>query len=287
MKTRLAALTLCLSASLAAPLAGCGPKNDSEPVNAESMAVDGFEDDTEATQSAMDASELALGGPALAFGGSGSCTGTVTGTAEIAVCSRSIPSTRSVSWSCTGPNGNGVSGTATVNTTVLDDSDCPNVSIRHDVTFSRHRQAGTLTADLAGTAQVTLVLDSANHTAQRTVTLDVTRQVENAGTLIRDQHLTGERVADLAANGAGPADDTRTVNGTTQIEFLLRGSELDVGATNLLWNRGCCHPVGGRIDWVLSGTDEGSGSLRFGPACGEALRADDSPVTLPACPTFN
>lgn len=284
MKTRLAALALCLAASLT----GCGPKNDSEPINEESMAIDGLEDDTEATQSAMDASELAIGGPALAFGGGdGSCTGTVTGTAEIAVCSRSVPSTRTVTWSCTGPNGNGVSGTATVTTTVLDDSDCPNVTVRHDVAFSRHRQAGTLSADLAGTAQVTLVLDSANRTAQRTVALDVTRQVENAGNLIRDQHLTGERVADLAANGAGPADDTRTVNGNTQIEFLLRGSELDVGATNLFWNRGCCHPVGGRIDWVLSGTDEGSGSLRFGPACGEALRADDSAVTLPACPTFN
>lgn len=283
MKTRFAPLALCLVTALA----GCGQKNDSEPVNAESMAIDGLEDDTEASQSAIDASELAIGGPALAFGGDASCTGTVTGTDEIAVCSRNVPGTRTVAWSCTGPNGNGVSGTATVVTTVLDDTDCPNVTVRHDVTFSRHRQAGSLSADLAGTAQVTLVLDSANRTAQRTVTLDVTRQVENAGTLIRDQHLTGERVADLAANGAGPADDTRTVNGNAQIEFLLRGSQLDVGATDLLWNRGCCHPVGGRIDWVLSGTDEGSGSLRFGPACGEALRADDSAVTLPACPIFN
>lgn len=285
MKIRFAALSLCLAAAAAA---GCGPK-ESEPVNAESMAIDGLDDDTEASESAFDASELALGGPALAFGGNagGSCTGAVTGSDEIAVCSRTVPGTRTVTWSCTGANGNGVSGTATVVTTVVDDTDCPNVAIRHDVTFARTRTFADVVAELSGTAQVDLVLDSANRTAERTIVLDVDREVRRGENVVRDQGLTGTRVADIALNGAGPADDTRTVNGNLAIEFRLRGSQLDIGATDLLRTRACCHPVGGRIDWVLSGTDEGSGSLRFGPVCGEALRADDTPVTLRPCPIFD
>lgn len=275
---------LSLSLSLFA-LAGCRP-NEAQPVGAEELAIGGLEDDAEASQASLDASELAIGGSAFAFGGDAGCTATVTGADEIAVCSRTVPGTRTVAWSCTAPNGSSVSGAATVVTTVIDDSACPSVAIRHDVSFSRLRAAGDITAELEGTSQVDLVLDSANRTAQRTVALDVTRRVHRNDDLIRDQRLTGERVADLAANAIGPADDTRTVNGNVTVEFLLTDAQLDIGATDLLWRRECCHPVGGRIDWLFSGENEGSGSLRFGPTCGLALRADDSEVTLHPCPNF-
>ena len=277
--------TLSLALLSIVALAGCRP-NEAEPVGAEQMAIEGLEDDAEASQASLDASEIALEGPALAFAGDAGCTATVTGTNEIAVCSRTVPGTRTVAWSCTAPNGNSVSGTATVVTTVIDDSACPNVAVRHDVSFARVRAAGNITAELEGTSQVDLVLDVDNRTAQRTVALDVTRRVHRNEDLIRDQHLTGERIADLAANAAGPADDTRTVNGNATVEFLLAGAQLDIGATDLLWRRACCHPVGGRIDWLFSGENDGSGSLRFGPTCGRALRADDSEVTLPPCPAF-
>lgn len=272
---------------LAALVGGCQKDDEAEPTSSESMALDGLDDDSEASQASMDASELALGGgPAAAFGAEAGCTATVTGTDQIAVCSRTVPGTRTATWSCTGPNGNGVSGTATVVTTVIDDSSCPDVAIRHAVTFSRVRSFADVTAELEGTAQVDLVLDSANRTAQRTVALDATRQVHRGEDLVRNQHITGERVADLAANAPGPQDDTRTVNGNVTIEFLLAGAQLDVGATDLFWERSCCHPVAGRIDWLFSGSDEGSGSLRFGPTCGTALRANDTVVTLHPCPVF-
>ena len=279
--------TLTLSLCLVSLLAGCRPAEEAEPSSAESMAIEGFEDDAEASQASLDASEMALGG-GPAFGGPDgpTCSASVTGTDVIDVCGRTIPGSRTVSWSCTGADAS-VSGTATVLTTVVDATACPSVAIRHDVTFSRTRTAGLLSGVLEGDATVDLVLDADNRTAQRTVALDVTRRVHRDEELIRDQHLTGERVADFAANGIGPEDDTRTVNGSATIEFLLAQSQLDVGATDLLWQRGCCHPVGGRIDWVFSGERTGSGSLEFGPSCGTAQREDDSTVTLRPCPLFD
>ncbi len=268
-------------------LAGCRPE-EAEPVGAEQMALEGLEDDTEATQASLDASESAIEGPASAFGDAPGCSATVAGTDVISVCSREIPATRTVSWSCAGAGGNSVTGTATVVTTILDDTACPSVQVRHDVTFARTRAAGDVSAALEGTSQVTFTLDALNRTARRDVTLDVTRRVHRDASLVRDQRLTGERRADLAANAEGPEDDTRTVNGNATVEFLLRGAQLDVGATDLLWRCACCHPVGGRIDWILDGPDhDRAGSIEFGPACGQAVRENGGDVELRACPLFD
>lgn len=276
---------LMLLAALAA-LAGCNREKEGET----SLLLAGLEDDEEAFAATLDASEAAIAGPAAFAPGSSAasfagCSGTVTGTNMIAVCSRNVPGNRTIDWSCTGDNGGTIAGSASIATTVLDDTDCPNVTIQHQVAFDRTATFGVHEANLAGTSTVTLTLDSANRSAQRTVVANLTRQVTRDGELVRDQELTGSRVADLEANGAGPDDDTRTVNGSAQVEFNLAEATLDLTATDLLWQRGCCHPIGGTLGYEFGGSRSGAGTVAFGPACGDATD-DGEPLDLRPCPQF-
>ena len=248
-----------------------------------------LEDDNEAFGSTLDASEAAIEGPSSFAPDSGSsfagCTGTISGTDVIAVCARNVPSNRSITWSCTGVNGNGVVGSASIMTTVVDDTDCPNVTIDHDITFLRTWTAGNYRGELTGTSSVRMILDVMNRSAQRSVTANMIRQVFRDDEMIRDQELTGTRVADLQANGPGLADDTRTVDGGAMIEFKLADAELELAGTDVLWTRDCCHPVGGSVVYAFSGDWTGDGTITFGPTCGEATD-DGEDFGLRACLSF-
>ena len=273
---------LLSAASLALTLVACKP---AASVDSEESSL--AESESSATQDTLDVSEASAATASFAPSSSNAvagCTVTRDVLATATACSQSYDSSVKVSWSCTGPNGGTAQGTANVATAVVPDA-CPpsTYAISQTIGLDRTRTHGEYSGNLTGTSVVSWNVAPAAQVATKQVSLQLEHKVTKNGNLVRHQTLDGAKTVDLAGNGAGPADDTRTVNGSVDVKFLLAGDELNVTESNLVWHRDCCYPLAGSLSFVKSGNATGEGSITFGPSCGEAVNAQGDSLNLADC----
>jgi hypothetical protein len=283
---------LFLSATSLALLAVACNRPAASSISEESQAASSVSEATQETLDVSDASgaAAAFAPQALSAGSNlvAGCTATKSVLATASACGVAYNSSVSVTWSCTGPNGGTSEGTANVATAVTPDA-CPatQYSVSQTIGFNRTRTYQQLVGTLDGTATVAWSVAPGAGVATKQVTLDLDHKVKKDGSLVRHQTLAGNKTVDFAANGAGPADDTRIANGALDVKFLLAGDELNVTETNLTFHSDCCYPVAGTLSFVKSGNATGSGSATFGPSCGAAVNEAGDSLDLAPCDAQN
>lgn len=269
-----------LALAFLAATAGCALERTSAE-DFESELTDSLADSLRAVS---DASEAAVVGPNVSGADSTGCDATTQVIATQPLCMLTYASQVHVNWACVGPNGSGASGNAEVSTTLVPNM-CPvsEVDATQSLTLGRQWRLGGIVATLAGTADLSWTASVGAAVATKTVSVDVVHQVSRGDEVLRDQHVTGTRTIARDENGIGPADDTRVVDGTLAVEFEIAGVHADVTETDLTFRRGCCHPVSGTLGYALTGEEERSGSILFGPACGAAETDGGRVLDLAPC----
>lgn len=264
----------------AACLTACGgferaPEEDFESELADSLA--------DSLRSVSDASS-AVSAAGFAGGDFGGCAGEVTVLSTEPFCSVQHDAHVRVVWSCVGPQGNGLTGTADIDTALVPDA-CPpsSVDVTQAMTMDRQWRFGHLAATLTGTAELSWEATSLGEPAQKIVTVDLDHRVRKDDEVLRHQLLAGTRTVSFDENGPGDADDARLVDGAVSIDFVLAGVHADVTETDLTFRRGCCHPVAGTLGYALSGETSREGTITFGPGCGGAKTDDGRVLDLAPC----
>lgn len=291
------ALAACHSASSSDNPIAAGPA-------VQQSAADSAVDASDAYQAAMEASDMAdMGSPFGGYGGGGGYSGGYgsscvqhnvisTGT----VCGHDYPSDVQIVWNCTSSWGPAVTGSAEILTTITAPN-CPpdSFTVQRQISIDRTRSHGDKVSNLAGTA--TLEWDSATATsgAKRHLVYSFERKKSDAGTPVKDTRLSGDTTVawsvDTSGNGGpgggcngGDFDGQRVVNGTEDVQHVLAGTQLDATETNLTFAQDCCYPISGTFAFQFTNTaGTASGSLTFGPSCGDATTQTGGNITLPSC----
>lgn len=247
----------------------------------ESELTDSLADSLRAVSDASDAGTI---GPGFAGGDAPGCDATTQIQASQPLCLTTYPSQVRVTWSCVGANGNGASGTADVSTTLVPDA-CPVTELNgtQSLTLERRWQLGDVVATLNGTAGLSWLHTVGYPARPRSVTVDLDHRVARRDEVLRHQLVAGTRTVALDENGLGEADDTRVVDGELDVDFVLAEVHADVTETDLTFRRGCCHPISGALSYTLTGAEERSGSIVFGPTCGAAETDEGRPLELAPC----
>ncbi|HVO32114.1 MAG TPA: hypothetical protein VMV18_15335 [bacterium] len=247
------------------------------------------------------------GGPgAPGCGGQGGCAPTVLVLSTSSVCGHAVPTSVQVTWACDFPNGDSITGTDVVNTTVTPDA-CPptQVAIAQQINLDQTRVHGDLTSHATGTstASWTMLAPPPMGTpapgstppplppppADRSMSLDVHVADSAAGTPVHDAHVTGSRTShfDDAGTPGDPSDDAMVDNGQGEIDDTVTDAKVTAADTNIKHVISCCWPVAGTSTHTFGSLSDPTAptethTLTFGPACGAADDNGQS-VTLPAC----
>jgi len=276
-------------------------------------AAESAVDASDAFQAAMEASDVAdMGSPFGGYGGGyggggghgfsggngGGGYGCVqhnvisTGT----VCGHDYPSDVQIVWNCTSSWGPAVSGSAEVLTTITAPN-CPpdSFTVQRQISIDRTRSHDDKVSNLAGTASLEWDSATATSGAKRHLVYSFERKKTDAGTPVKDTKLSGDTTVawsvDTSGNGGpgggcngGDFDGQRVVNGTEEVKHVLAGTTLDATETNLTFAQDCCYPVSGTFAYQFTTTaGMASGSLTFGPSCGDATTQTGGNITLPSC----
>jgi hypothetical protein len=271
-----------VAVALVALLPACGfertTKEDFESELTDSLAA--------SLRSVSDASDAAPLAAATAGTVSGTgCDGIAEILATAPLCSAEYASQVLVTWSCVGPSGNGLTGTADVDTDAEPDA-CPPSELGVAQSFTIHREwkLDRLLASLDGASQLAWTNGFGQAADQKSMTVDLDHKLFRGGDLLRHQALAGTRSIAIDENGPGDADDAKVVDGVMSVEFVLAGVHAEVTETDLTFRRGCCHPLSGTMDYVLTGEASRAGSIAFGPACGSAKTSSGRALDLAPCP---
>lgn len=271
-----------ISVVLSIGLAACGGFEATSKEDFESELADSLAD---SLRSVSDASSAASAGAGFAGGDAAGCAGEVTVVSQAPFCSVQHNAQVHVVWTCVGPEGNGLTGTADIDTELVPDQ-CPpsSVDATQSVTLDRRWTFGRLAATLTGTADLAWTSDSIGEPSQKTVTVDLDHRVVKSDELVRHQLLAGTRTVSFDENLPGTdADDRRVVDGTMSVDFVLAGVQASVTETDLTFRRACCHPIAGTLGFALTGEEAREGTITFGPECGGARTDDGRVLDLAPC----
>lgn len=304
---RIQRLTLVLPFLL---LAGCNAGTTKNNASADGVALDS---DESAASGAIAASDAAIGpmfgaAPGAGPGGHPGCTPDVTVLATTAVCGHDVPSSVQIDWNCAGPEGQTLTGTDLVATTVVPDA-CPatSLSIDQSITLNETRTHDAHSQNVSGssTASWTQVpppspsgtpapgsMPPPPPPASRSITFDVhvVATDTDSNQTVHDAQVTGSRTVDFDDAGtAGDHTDDRLIeNGAISLEDVVVAKKFARTDNDVALARSCCYPVGGSSTLVITDLADATApdvtrTISFGPSCGQATREDGTAVTFPAC----
>lgn len=283
---RIKPLAVLVLATAAVAFAACGKKSSFQPVDGATIQT--VQDSSDATQTSLEASGASDGTSPLfaesanaAISGSCDATRVVVNTATI--CAFTYPHTVDLTWNCTTAAGAQVVGSAQIINTVTNNNGttCPltGLTVNRAITLNRTRSKGALAGNLAGTANIVWSTSAGTPGRQKHLTYAMERKITDNSALVLHQQLTGDKTVQFAFD----APDTKTVNGTEEVKHLILGFDFTATETSLDYNRSCCYPVSGTWAFNETGTRNRSGSLTFGPACGDATTSSGDQIVLPPC----
>jgi hypothetical protein len=213
------------------------------------------------------------------------CVPTKTVVATAMECNNTYDSNVNLQWSCAnvGTEGAAITGSAQV-ATILTPDTCPATSLAgsKNATLSRTRTVGRDSITTNGSVMATWTTSPGIAPPVIQLTRNVSRQVFRDSSLQLDQAISGNHTVNLTYDDVHTPTQW-TSSGTSTIEFKKDGFTVTTVDNALNFQNGCCYPLSGTTQFTITGNRTGSGTLTFGPSCGNFTNDGGKAFTLPSC----